>query len=78
MAASNLCFEFSLGIFPWDFPAACNQLKVPRPALSPAAFRMQMALDLFNYGDPQANVFGSDFAILKDLSEADWTDFLNS
>ncbi len=35
-----------------------------------------MALDLFNYGDPQANVFGSDFAILKDLSEADWTDFL--
>ncbi|MGO9134119.1 MAG: Crp/Fnr family transcriptional regulator [Methylovirgula sp.] len=35
-----------------------------------------MALDLFNYENPQADILGHDFAILKDLSEAEWTDFL--
>ncbi len=35
-----------------------------------------MPLDLFNYANPQANVLGDDFAILKNLSEAEWVEFL--
>lgn len=35
-----------------------------------------MPLDLFNYAHPEANVLGGDFAILKNLSEAEWADVL--
>jgi CRP/FNR family cyclic AMP-dependent transcriptional regulator len=35
-----------------------------------------MALDLFNYDNPQADVLGQDFAIFHDLSDAEWADLL--
>ena len=35
-----------------------------------------MALNLFNYNDPEAEAFRDEGRILSDLTEAEWTDFV--